>query len=517
MEQRVFLKELTPAEAGETKTHESYIRLPNNFDYEDFFQQKGEEVGSVIQVNFVAFMQENENDLCPIKFVYYFNNTNQEKRIPSLRQIYERYGVTSGYIVRLCSETENGKTQIKLSFLKPSEAKLVSASPILYYISIQNQDDASISKYNETSLQQIFYGAPGTGKSFCIKRQTRGEAVVRTTFHPDTDYATFVGAYKPTIVTEPRYTAYGEKAVVIKDSDGHAIMEDKIVYEFVPQAFLQAYVEAWRKMSEAEPKGQYLVIEEINRGNCAQIFGDLFQLLDRGKHGFSEYPIKADKDMQRYLGKAFEHLQLADAEGLNALFDGEDIADKVKRGEVLLLPSNLHIWATMNTSDQSLFPIDSAFKRRWDWQYMPISDAKKGWQIAVGEKRYDWWQFLTAINKEIDNTTHSEDKQLGYFFCKPSDGIISAETFVGKVLFYLWNDVFKDYEFDNPIFNDSDDGEKLAFRKFYTEDAEGVKVAKDKVQQFLKNLEANAKGIKIEVEEEKQSIDETKSTDGEEL
>ena len=121
------------------------------------------------------------------------------------------------------------------------------------------------------------------------------------------------------------------------------------------------------------------------------------------------------------------------------------IPENVLTGKELKLPKNLHIWATMNTSDQSLFPIDSAFKRRWDWQYMPIANGNKGWKIEAAGNYYDWWQFLEKINEQIGNTTNSEDKKLGYYFCKSKDGIIKAETFVGKVIFYLWNDVFKDF------------------------------------------------------------------------
>ncbi len=344
----------------------------------------------------------------------------------------------------------------------------------------------------EKSLQQIFYGAPGTGKSHAINELTAGKDVIRTTFHPDTDYSTFVGAYKPTTKSVPVTTVIGTEAVPVKDKDGKEMKEDKIVYEFVSQAFLQAYVEAWRKYSAAleneEPLDEYLVIEEINRGNCAQIFGDLFQLLDRGDEGFSEYPIKADSDMKKLLGKAFAGLEIKNKESINALFKGgKDIVAQVLAGDVLLLPSNFYIWATMNTSDQSLFPIDSAFKRRWDWCYVPISDAGKKWVIEVNGAKYDWWKFLVAINDKVYHATYSEDKKLGYFFCKANDGVISADKFVSKVIFYLWNDVFKDSEFEGDTFKD-EDGEKLSFDKFYSVENNQLKVNEKKIVKFLSNL-----------------------------
>lgn len=341
-------------------------------------------------------------------------------------------------------------------------------------------------------LQQIFYGAPGTGKSHAINELTAGKDVIRTTFHPDTDYSTFVGAYKPTTKSVPVTTVIGTEAVPVKNKDGKEMKEDKIVYEFVSQAFLQAYIEAWRKYSAAqeneEPQDEYLIIEEINRGNCAQIFGDLFQLLDRGDEGFSEYPIKADSDLKKLLEKEFSGLEIKNKEKINALFKGgKDIVAQVLAGEDLLLPSNFYIWATMNTSDQSLFPIDSAFKRRWDWHYVTISNAGKNWVIDVNGAKYDWWKFLEAINDKVYHATYSEDKKLGYFFCKANNGVISSEKFVSKVIFYLWNDVFKDTEFEGDTFKD-ENGEKLSFDKFYSVETCPIKVDEKKIEKFFSNL-----------------------------
>lgn len=345
-------------------------------------------------------------------------------------------------------------------------------------------------QYKGFLFQQIFYGAPGTGKSHTIKEVTRNEDVIRTTFHPDTDYSSFVGAYKPTTIEETVMTVIGAKAVPVEDADGNERKESKIIYEFVAQSFLQAYIAAWKKYAgteNCEPEKQFLVIEEINRGNCAQIFGDLFQLLDRNDYGFSEYPIKADADMKKQLQKAFKGLDIPQKHSINAMYEARDVVNEVLDGDLLLLPNNLYIWATMNTSDQSLFPIDSAFKRRWDWTYIPNSNANKGWTINIGDSHYDWWQFVERINDLIGRTTNSEDKKLGYFFCKAREGEISADTFVGKVIFYLWNDVFKDYDFCDQVFNDAN-GNKLTFDKFYTAEGNNSKVVEEKVKLFLKNL-----------------------------
>ena len=345
---------------------------------------------------------------------------------------------------------------------------------------IHNNEDLRTAE--KASLQQIFYGAPGTGKSHIIKEQTKGEDVIRTTFHPDTDYSTFVGTYKPTTEFFPVLAIIGDKAV----ETGRE--EKRISYEFVCQAFLQAYVAAWKNVAEAKggmPKKQFLVIEEINRGNCAQIFGDLFQLLDRNDYGYSDYPIQADADMRKQLKRLFGGVEIENAESINSLYDGRDIVQEVLCGEVLLLPNNLYIWATMNTSDQSLFPIDSAFKRRWDWVYIPIADAKKNYVIEIDNDQYDWWSFLEAINAIIESTIHSEDKKLGYFFAKAKDGRITVETFVSKVIFYLWNDVFKDNETNHKAFKDND-GELLPFRKFFNHDGT---VDTNMVIKFLQDLE----------------------------
>lgn len=326
-----------------------------------------------------------------------------------------------------------------------------ATNPRLYFLFFGKENShESVKEKKKTikqTLQQIYYGAPGTGKSYKINEITKStKNFTRTTFHPDSDYSTFVGCYKPTM--EPTGTIVGGKE------------QTKISYSYVAQAFLQAYTDAWKNTSEP----YYLIIEEINRGNCAQIFGDLFQLLDRDENGMSSYGITPDKDIANYLKKEFANFEIENAD--------------IKNGNTMMLPSNLYILATMNTSDQSLFPIDSAFKRRWDWEYVPIEDAGKKHYIKVGNKKYDWWTFIDTINNSIDHITGSEDKKMGYWFVKPqnNDREITAKQFVGKVLFYLWNDVYKDY-FDSSqsIFKiKKDDGtdEKKPFTFFFGSESE---------------------------------------------
>ena len=348
--------------------------------------------------------------------------------------------------------------------------------------SVEDMYSANSFSINET-LQQIFYGAPGTGKSDTIFERTKDlpkEDVYRTTFHPDSDYASFVGSYKPKMNDRTVYGAQGP----LRNSRGEEISEPKITYTFSPQAFTNAYIRAWQT---DEPV--FLIIEEINRGNCAQIFGDLFQLLDRDENGYSKYDIVPDSDLSDYIKGKLE--DAAEKEGLTS---------HIKEGKILKLPNNLYIWATMNTSDQSLFPIDSAFKRRWEWKYIKIKkgiDKKTGaeldWKIKVGEDNsYDWWKFLKAINYKIDKMTSSADKQLGYFFCLADrNGEINIDTFVNKVAFYLWNDVFKDYAEDgSPLLkykkNEEDKSESdLTFPDFFDQSGE---IDKNVVKQFIEKV-----------------------------
>ena len=347
-------------------------------------------------------------------------------------------------------------------------------------------------------LQQIFYGAPGTGKSHTINRETKGHKTFRTTFHPDSDYSTFVGCYKP--MAEGHNGNYRFKSLqdlkaeanIINSSSGDKVsqivafvtkyandlqyiadtdpnikslqnllnknlsfanetylayvvdyvlknQETRITYKFCPQVFTNAYIKAWEDTS----KPVYLIIEEINRGNCAQIFGDLFQLLDRDKETCkSEYPIKADKDLVAHIEKV-----------LGTGHEG------IKNGE-LCLPPNLIIYATMNTSDQSLFPMDSAFKRRWDWEYVPINYSKDidsgKFIINIAGAEYLWVDFLEKVNDKIYDATNSEDKQMGNFFIKKS---VDAKEFINKVMFYLWNEVCKEeYGTQRNFFRKGKDG-----------------------------------------------------------
>lgn len=394
---------------------------------------------------------------------------------------------------------------------------------------------------DKISRQIIYYGAPGTGKSHKIKetlgeyegcpadKKVAKENIFRTTFHPDSDYSTFVGAYKPTMekpmdkvyakgeliskLTEMKeggvtyspqkfgakywrslkqlnlsdkkdilqscgmsdnYTVEFDKGMAVGEEYLACSNESHIIYSFVPQAFLNAYIQAYRKPEEKV----YLIIEEINRGNCAQIFGDLFQLLDRDANGKSEYSIKADADLRAFLEEKL----------------GED-NQGIKDGE-LCLPSNLHIYATMNTSDQSLFPIDSAFKRRWDWEYEPIKYKNTDWKIVIDGTVYSWVSFQRIVNEKILRANSSEDKMLGDYFVNPSDGVITDKVLLNKILFYLWNDVCKDGEGDIFKVGETED---ISFSELYGEN--GTKTLK-KMMSYLGVTDPDGNKVTIENNEE---------------
>lgn len=391
-----------------------------------------------------------------------------------------------------------------------------------------------------SSLQTIYFGTPGSGKSHKVAQDLSGvkeENIFRTTFHPDYDYASFVGCYKP-IVSSPsrqdlsfeelksriqeeatknpentigKFTikyyrsiqklpatpqreelraeiqkclqrnndgktqyAYMNQAIALGEyleKEGLWRDDSTITYAFTPQVFTNAYVRAWTHPKE----NVYLIIEEINRGNCAQIFGDLFQLLDRKEDGTSCYPIHADKDLADYLQRELS----------------EDAKHGIEEGN-LCLPSNLHIIATMNTSDQSLFPMDSAFKRRWDWEYIPIdySDEVKSGQfmITINGKNYKWVTFLDAVNKRILGVTHSEDKQMGNFFIKSS---IEEKEFKSKVMAYLWHEVCKDeYGTQGNFFRsyeeEKNEVKEFSFNELYAENSHHL------LQNFMAYLEVPA-------------------------
>ena len=269
---------------------------------------------------------------------------------------------------------------------------------------------------------RIVFGAPGTGKSYRLENERKtffGDNCERVTFHPNYSYASFVGTYKP----KPK-----------SDSTG----QEYISYEFVPGPFLRLWIK-----SKRDPASQLLIIEEINRANVAAVFGDVFQMLDR-KNGVSEYAITTSEDMRKYLIDV-EH------------FNKDDV-------EAIKIPSNMYIWATMNSADQGVFPIDTAFKRRWSFEYISIdeSESKNDKDITLSDGRVIAWNDLRhTINYELGLMKINEDKMVGPFFLSVEDlkGNID-NAFKSKLLMYLYVDVIK-HRRDEFFIKDMDTYSKL--------------------------------------------------------
>ena len=315
---------------------------------------------------------------------------------------------------------------------------------------VNSVENISAPTKHTNPIQKIFYGVPGCGKSHKISEmledknifdiKSEENQIVRTVFHPDYTKADFVGQILP------------------------EVNGSKIEYNFKAGPFTKILAKAL-----VHSENQYvLIIEEINRGNSAVIFGEIFQLLDRlegektstiggnkyGK-GWSEYFFMNDLINEYVRKMASSSDTIETSVQINGITFTENTG--------IRLPPNLSLLATMNTSDQNVFTLDNAFQRRWDMEYISnrYNEAtanekqKAQYNSKIGETAISWGKFRDAINKEISNPENSfanaEDKQLGLFFIKAENNVIKESDFSNKVLKYLWNDIFKR---DKSIFND---------------------------------------------------------------
>ena len=273
---------------------------------------------------------------------------------------------------------------------------------------------------SEFSRNRIVFGAPGTGKSYRLNEDRKillkdgnEENYERVTFHPDYSYANFVGTYKP---------------VPYKKGE-----EEGITYQYVPGPFMRIYVEAIKNSRTNHIKPYLLMIEEINRANVAAVFGDIFQLLDRDENHVSEYPIEASEDMKKYLA--------------------QELGGSPEDYKKIAIPDNMFIWATMNSADQGVFPMDTAFKRRWDFDYLGIDEKEEGIAskyVVLGKGEFkrnvEWNKLRKAINNKLSSLKINEDKLLGPYFIA-TKALESDELFIqvfkSKVLMYLFEDAAK--------------------------------------------------------------------------
>lgn len=319
-----------------------------------------------------------------------------------------------------CTDNDNTLKKYQLT-----EKGLLLLKQIDANLSEKNIPHKAQSLHIPFPYNRIIFGAPGTGKSHTLEEDKDGfgENYERVTFHPNYSYAQFVGTYKP---------------VPCKDSDD----KDSITYDYIPGPFMRILVEAMRNSDLPH----LLIIEEINRANVAAVFGDIFQLLDR-KNGSSEYEIETSEDMRKYLHKKL----------------GGELSDHKK----IKIPSNMYIWATMNSADQGVFPMDTAFKRRWDFKYIGINDksdkmcnvlVKLG--TDVNEHIVKWNKLRMAINDKLSSNECkvNEDKLLGPYFLSKEviktnsedyfvvDNNRFIEAFKSKVLMYLYEDAGKQHK-----------------------------------------------------------------------
>lgn len=410
---------------------------------------------------------------------------------------------------------------------------------------------------SDFSRNRILFGAPGTGKSFTINEdrkkllgENNDDDYERVTFHPDYSYANFVGTYKPvmidntyeiissatekdvlTVLTDNSKSAqekydllyekfkddeltrlplllslYTDDDFKTRDADGSYVASDNSVecnqgkairpyvnlskpsngkkdisYEYVPGPFMRMYVKALRNSKTDNIKPYLLIIEEINRANVAAVFGDIFQLLDRGSNFVSEYPIQASEDIKKYLAKE--------------LGGNPNDYNKIR------IPDNMFIWATMNSADQGVFTMDTAFKRRWDFTYLGIDDNDKdlrGKFVTVGSKekqRFEWNELRKAINEFLAKEKINEDKQLGPYFISrnivvPEGGGTEIDSkkfcdiFKNKVIMYLFDDAAKQKR--SKLFEGSAKGQTRFSKICEAFDEQGVGIFNSDIQNAFK-------------------------------
>lgn len=288
--------------------------------------------------------------------------------------------------------------------------------------------------------QRIFFGAPGTGKSYELNKEAKeyfGNNYERVTFHPNYMYGNFVGAFKPF-----SKVLKNSDGTIKKDEEGN--IQESITYEYIPGVLMRQLVRALK----CPTQDYLLLIEEINRANVAAVFGDVFQLLDRDVSGESEYFIATSKELQEFLKKEFDDCELE-----------KNIKEKL--GEDfgrLYLPNNLYIWATMNSADQGVMPMDTAFRRRWEFRYLGIDDAAESnkedferYKFKINSSEVvNWDLFRRELNKKLSSLNIPEDKLIGPYFVSKAileDSNLDSltETIKNKVLMYLYEDAAKAY------------------------------------------------------------------------
>ncbi|MBD5500372.1 MAG: AAA domain-containing protein [Lachnospiraceae bacterium] len=396
--------------------------------------------------SFVAYMTNIILDEYIVSIETDMTDMSGRMDIRSLYEWLDSYTSASGpqdYI--RCNKDNHACGIFQASFIRIKDTGTVLTEKSKEYFAIFDLRPyfiTSVRSFNFAPLKEkdkrniIAFGAPGTGKSYNFKKKLEelkcpNTNYERVTFFSDYSYAQFIGTYKP------------------------INMGGVITYKFVPGPFMRILVKALKSGLTKEPQKYYLIVEEINRAKAAAVFGDMFQLLDRDDSGASEYSINVSEDVRNYLADVF----------------GGSATDYSE----LKIPNNMYIWSTMNSADQGVFPIDTAFKRRWTFNYIGVDDEEfkiisipgAGTHVSVVENQNDtfnladgqieWNVLRRAINSKLSNEKIKlhEDKLMGPFFIKILDDDGNSlfdparkdeefiKLFSDKVLMYLFEDAVK--------------------------------------------------------------------------
>jgi hypothetical protein len=337
--------------------------------------------------------------------------------------------------------------QIMKDIAKNIDDMEITFNDIKYFKNTKGEEMDS-KKNNELNIDfynKIIFGPTGTGKSrlaeeYAKKITNDKNKISRVTFHPEYGYSDFFGQYKPVVYE----TDNGNVKVSSPYNQGKSmnILPSYVTYSFNHGIFLECLIKSLSEKDES----YVLLIDEINRGNCASIFGDLLQLLDRDETGNSKYDLSMSLEIKRYLVFLKNTVEQNNYEVIKGISNSnlKTSLDMLLNNDKIYIPKNLTIIGTMNTSDQSLYPMDAAFKRRWDMEYLEVDYTNK--EIKIENSGKKWIDVLKDVNDNIIKELNSEDKTIGQWFLMPVNNVIKERDIKNKLLSYLYFDVYKHYD-----------------------------------------------------------------------
>ncbi|MFM1582348.1 AAA family ATPase [Helcococcus ovis] len=474
---------------------EGYLVEFSNKEYtrnggRNFIYSLNNEYRLVLEPSVLKYVGEN---VINPRFLVTYGNGNKPQIRPSdyKSNLDKNDGFNYSWFITLYSKNlENNIMKYKLSTIDKTLSISIDEKHWSNYVNKVYEEDHNydvIKSSIDKPHQRIFFGAPGTGKSYKLNEEAKeyfADNYERVTFHPNYMYGNFVGAFKPF----PKVLKNSD-GTIKKDEDGN--IQESITYEYIPGVFMKQVVKALKNPNQ----NHLLLIEEINRANVASVFGDIFQLLDRDENGESEYLISTPMELQDFLKKEFSDFKL-DERIQKKL--GDDFSK-------LYLPSNFYIWASMNSADQGVMPMDTAFRRRWDFEYLGVNDSVNSdfdnYLMRISDNEVITWDsFRRSINKILSSKNIPEDKLLGPYFIPKAALEKSPEEVTkvvrNKVLMYLFEDAGKAYR--NQIFKFVD-GDLATFSTVCNKFDENIKTL------FKDDLELVV--VKQDIEENEESIE----------